>query len=132
MSPPIDAKVWASLLALEAAGEPGFLRELVAEFLAQAPKRMAALGDASQRADAAALEREAHGFKGSCGSLGARAMADCCERLETMGRDGSCAGAAEVLRALDREWLAARSALQDALERSSGSPASGRNAKRGE
>lgn len=116
MSPPIDAKMWASLLALEAAGEPGFLRELVAEFLAQAPQRMAALGDACARADAPALEREAHGFKGSCGSLGATAMADCCQRLETMGHDGSCAGAAEVLRTLDREWQAVRSALQDTLE----------------
>lgn len=112
MSPPIDAKVWESLLALEAAGEPGFLRELVAEFLAQAPKRMAALRDASARADAPALEREAHGFKGSCGSLGATAMADCCERLETMGRDASCAGAAPVLRTLEQAWQAVRSALQ--------------------
>lgn len=118
MSPPIDPRVWASLLALEAAGEPGFLRELVGEFLAQAPRRMAALGDASAHANAPALEREAHGFKGSCGSLGATAMADCCERLETMGRDGSCAGATEVLRTLDQEWQAVRSALQDALERS--------------
>ena len=124
MSPSIDAKVWESLVALEAAGEPGFLRELVAEFLAQAPQRMAALSDASTRADAPALEREAHGFKGSCGSLGATAMADCCERLETMGRDGSCATAADVLRTLDREWQAVRGALQDTLERSSGSASS--------
>lgn len=114
---PIDPQVWASLQALEAAGEPGFLRELVGEFLAQAPSRIASLRAAGARGDAQALEREAHGFKGSCGSLGAFAMADCCDRLETMGREGSCLGHAHVLAGLEEQWQAVRRALQSALVR---------------
>ena len=112
----IDPQVWASLQALEAAGEPGFLRELVGEFVAQAPSRIASLGAAGARGDAQALEREAHGFKGSCGSLGAFAMAESCDRLETMGREGSCVGHADVLAGLEEQWQAARRALESALD----------------
>lgn len=115
MTSALDPKAWASLRALEAAGEPGFLRELTGEFLAQAPARIAELRGAGARGDASALEREAHGFKGSCGALGALGMADCCDRLEAIGRGGSCLGYAEVVIALEREWQAVRRALLQAF-----------------
>ena len=113
----LDPEIWASLESLEAAGAPGFLRELVSEFLAQAPKRMARVRAAAENGDAPALEREAHAFKGSCGSLGALAMASSCDRLETMGRLGSCDGHGEVLAGLDQHWLAVRAELESALTR---------------
>jgi HPt (histidine-containing phosphotransfer) domain-containing protein len=112
MASVIDPGVWQSLQALEAAGEPGFLRELVSEFLAQAPSRIDAVRAAGARGDAQALEYEAHRLKGSCGSLGAFAMADCCDRLETLGRDGSCLGHAELLAGLEEHWQAVRVELE--------------------
>jgi len=117
MSPILDPEIWESLKSLEAAGAPGFLRELVSEFLAQAPHRMARVRAAAENGDAPALEREAHAFKGSCGSLGAFAMAASCDRLETMGRDGSCEGHAEVLASLEQHWQAVRAELEGALTR---------------
>jgi HPt (histidine-containing phosphotransfer) domain-containing protein len=117
MEPALDPKVWASLQALEAAGAPGFLRELVSAFLAQAPVRMSALREASQKGDARALELEAHTLKGSCGSLGAAAMAACCDRLETLGRAGSPLGHGDALTTLEAEWQAVRTALLRALSR---------------
>jgi HPt (histidine-containing phosphotransfer) domain-containing protein len=116
MGPAIDPKVWASLQELEAAGAPGFLRELVGTFLAQAPLRLSALRDAWRRGDARALELEAHSFKGSCGSLGAAAMAACCERLESSARQGA-PGNSDALAGLEREWPAVRAALLAALDR---------------
>jgi HPt (histidine-containing phosphotransfer) domain-containing protein len=117
MSRVLDPEIWESLESLEAAGTPGFLRELVSEFLTQAPLRMARVKAAAADGDAPALEREAHAFKGSCGSLGAFAMAASCGRLEAMGRDGSCAGHAEVLAALEQHWQAVRAELESALTR---------------
>ena len=113
----LDPEIWASLESLEAAGAPGFLRELVSEFLSQAPKRMERVRAAAENGDAQALEREAHAFKGSCGSLGAFAMAASCDRLETMGRMGSCDGHAEVVASLEQHWQAARAELERALTR---------------
>src|SRR5262245_49148904 len=117
MEPTIDPNVWASLQALEAAGTPGFLRELVSEFLAQAPQRISALREASLRGDARALEHEAHALKGSCGSLGASGMASCCDRLETLGREGSPLGHGDALVKLEEEWQVVRTALLRALSR---------------
>ena len=117
MPPALDPEVWASLESLEAAGAPGFLRELVSEFLARAPERLQRVRAAALSGDAPALEREAHAFKGSCGSLGAFAMAACCARLETMGRAGSCGGHPEVIEGLERHWQDVRSALLSALAR---------------
>lgn len=117
MDPVIDPKVWASLQALEAAGEPGFLRELVDEFLKLAPVRIESLRVAGARGDAKALEHEAHAFKGSCGSLGAVAMADCCNQLETLGREGSCAGHAGLIDDLEARWHVVRAHLESAVPR---------------
>jgi HPt (histidine-containing phosphotransfer) domain-containing protein len=110
MESAIDPKVWASLQALEAAGAPGFLRELVNAFLAQAPVRLGALREASLRGDA-------HTLTGSCGSLGAAAMAACCERLETLGREGSPLAHGDALAVLEQEWQAVRAALLHTLTR---------------
>ena len=117
MSRVLDPEIWESLVSLEAAGAPGFLRELLSEFLAQAPQRMARVRAAAATGDALALEREAHAFKGSCGTLGAFAMAASCDRLETMGRDGSCAGHDQVLAVLEQHWQAVRAELESALRR---------------
>src|SRR5262245_27574101 len=117
MEPAIDPTVWASLQALEAAGAPGFLKELVGAFLRQAPQRISAVREASQRGDARALELAAHSLKGSCGSLGATAMAACCDRLETLGREGAALGHGELLAALEQEWQTVRAALQQSLSR---------------
>lgn len=113
----IDPQVWASLQALEAAGEPGFLHELVSEFVAAVPGRLAALRTAGESADVRELERRAHSFKGSCGALGALGMAQRCEELEQMGRNGACARHAEVLEALELEWQAVRRVLEGELSR---------------
>ena len=117
MPPVLDPEIWASLESLEAAGAPGFLRELVSEFLARAPERLLRVRAAAASGDAPALEREAHAFKGSCGSLGALAMAASCDRLEAMGRQGSCGGHDEVIAGLEQHWQAVRGELESALLR---------------
>lgn len=114
MTPPIDAQVWSGLVALEAAGEPGFLEELVSEFLRTTPLRIGKLGGASERGDASALEREAHGLKGSCGAVGALRMVSLCDELETLGREARLGGAGRTVHALESELAAVRAAL-DAL-----------------
>lgn len=99
----IDPKTWASLRALEASGAPGFLREIVHEFLTTAPGRLSRLKTALQQADAAALEREAHAFKSSCGTLGARRAASALDELETLGRENRTSAAAALMAALERD-----------------------------
>lgn len=113
----IDPEVWAALVALENAGEPGFLAALVREFLDTAGPRLDRLRAANARGDASAVEWEAHSLKGSCGSLGASGMVRLCEQLEHAGTAGSGDAARGTLDALDAEWRRVREALAAELLR---------------
>jgi HPt (histidine-containing phosphotransfer) domain-containing protein len=50
------------------------------------------------------LKRAAHNLKGSSSNLGARTLAALSAELETLGKQGTLEGAAEVLSRLQREY----------------------------
>lgn len=109
----LDRRVFASLAALEA-GMPGFLRQIMGEFHGAASRRLVAMGEALRAGNSAALAFEAHGLRGSCGTLGARRMAILAERLENMGREGRTEDGLPLLPALESEYEAVRRALDTA------------------
>ena len=82
--------------------------EVVETFLRLAPARLAALEKAAEEGNAASLERTAHSFLGSCGTLGRRRMAELCAQLEVLGRAGSTEGALELVGTLQDEFALAR------------------------
>jgi len=86
----------------------GMLSEM---FLADTPRRLAALREALGREDAQALAREAHTLLGTCASLGARRMAGVCEELQALGRAGDLAPATRALDRLETEFGHVRAAL---------------------
>src|SRR5262249_10500963 len=65
---PLDESVLAALWDIDAGS---LLTEVIDTFLRIAPLRLAALRKAADKKDAAALERLAHSFLGSCANLGA-------------------------------------------------------------
>lgn len=76
----LDSTVFASLRQLDA-DEPGFLAELVGDFLAGAGARMEAIRHAFRRGGPG-IASEAHGLKGISGTVGAFRMADLAGRVE--------------------------------------------------
>jgi two-component system, sensor histidine kinase and response regulator len=68
--------------------ERALVRRLVASFLVRAPRYIDTLTAAVTAADPAALEDQAHGFKGAAANIGATGVADICYRLETLGQAG--------------------------------------------
>jgi HPt (histidine-containing phosphotransfer) domain-containing protein len=91
------------------------LPELVGLFRSETPRRIAALRAALSAGNASQLTQEAHALKSGCAQLGARQMADLCQRLEIQGRIGSMPAAAPLLEALEREFPAVTEALQAQL-----------------
>jgi HPt (histidine-containing phosphotransfer) domain-containing protein len=77
-----------SLRALEAAGEPGLLRELIDDFLETAPGRLGRLSWLARERDTAALEAEAHAVAGSCGALGLEKLRLLCRQAEKAAAAG--------------------------------------------
>jgi CheY-like chemotaxis protein len=96
----LDSSALTALRDLQGEGEPDVLAAVSADYLRDAPPRLAALHEALARADAEAVQREAHAIKGSSGSLGAVEMARLCVELEGQARAGDLIRAAELVQAI--------------------------------
>jgi HPt (histidine-containing phosphotransfer) domain-containing protein len=109
----INPKVIADLRALQSAGSPGFLAELIDLFLKEAAGHVAKLRETLHSKDARAFERAAHTLKGSCGNLGAQAMSRMCADLQTVGHDADWVRGAELLPAVEEEFKAVIRELEE-------------------
>jgi signal transduction histidine kinase/CheY-like chemotaxis protein len=87
-------------------GDAKLLESLVRIFLADCPKRLAAVRRSVTRGDGASLAGTAHALKGAVGVFGARRAFDAARALEAMGRKGELSAAQESLRVLEREIAA--------------------------
>lgn len=90
------------------AGDTEFEAELMMEFLRVTPALLADLENSIRGGDLPTLERTAHTLKGSCRSLGARAMSNPCETLEKLARSGSSQGASDLLAQVEAHFAALR------------------------
>jgi HPt (histidine-containing phosphotransfer) domain-containing protein len=100
----INPKVIGDLRALESAGSPGFVAELIDLFLKEAAVHVSKLRESLAARDARTFERSAHTLKGSCGNLGAQAMSRMCADLQTVGQTADWGRAAELLPGLEEEF----------------------------
>jgi HPt (histidine-containing phosphotransfer) domain-containing protein len=113
----LDLAVLASLRDLQETGEPDIVAEIGGLFLEHAPSKLSAIRDAADRKDARGLQMAAHSLKSSSAYVGAMRLSALCKELEEMGRSGSIEGAAEKARVLTAEFLHAKAALEEAMQR---------------
>src|SRR5215210_1088659 len=92
-------------------GDGELLAELVRLFSDDAPRRIAELRDAVAADDASAVERAAHAFKGSCGSMGAVGMSEIAAELQSVGASGDLSSAAALIERLEEEYGRVRAGL---------------------
>lgn len=112
-SEPVDMIALLSLEAAQVEGEPDLIVELIELYAEDTPRRVTAIRGALARRDRAALQRAAHGLKGSSASLGARRVAALCDELEALsGEDVAREGGALFTR-LEQEVERARLAFAD-------------------
>jgi len=88
---------------------------LVQTFFTDSAQRIEAVRAALDAADAEALRRAAHSFKGSSSNMGAPHLAELCRALEELGRSGSVAGR-QLLDELVAEFDAVRCELATELD----------------
>ena len=100
----LDRDVLATLRQLNEPGEPDVVKEVLALFVADAPRRMEAIVAAVVAHDAAALQRAAHTMKGASGTIGATALQGECRALEEFGKQQNFAAASARLEALEHEY----------------------------
>jgi HPt (histidine-containing phosphotransfer) domain-containing protein len=98
------------------AGDPDTLAELCREYVAEARLTVAKLRTALAKGDAAAVRERAHYLKGSSLMIGAKALAQCCARLEQMGRESNLGAAGAGIE----EAVAELKAVEEELTRELG------------
>jgi HPt (histidine-containing phosphotransfer) domain-containing protein len=113
--PPSTTEIEAELLE-RVGGDRALLREVVSMFLETCPGSLAELREAVARADAAAVHRLAHTFKGMVAHFGAPAAVEAAQRLEDLGRAQDLGGAEEAFAALAGAAEALRPALGRLLD----------------
>jgi PAS domain S-box-containing protein len=94
------------------AGNEELLNRVVRRFQEQAPQLLADVREAIARQDAKALHFSAHTLKGVVGNFFAAPAREAALRLETIGRSGDLAAAADAYAALEREVERLRTALE--------------------
>jgi two-component system sensor histidine kinase/response regulator len=93
-------------------GDRLLLNELMQIFRADVPRALAEIRHCATTGDTTGLERAAHGFRGACGSFGARGAVRAAHVLELMGRRAILTDVDARLDDLERETRS----LQDALQ----------------
>lgn len=110
--PILDVAVLTELL--ESTGDDvEFVRDLLDTYLAETPEHMAAIRQALEADDAAALVRPAHTLKSSSATLGAMRLSAIGRDLEMAGRSGSLkADGRAMLPDVEGTWDATSEAVQ--------------------
>jgi PAS domain S-box-containing protein len=93
---------WAAALE-RLQGDRELLEELIGVIRQEAPQLLAAVREAVERGDAAALRLSAHTLKGSLGNFAAARAVEAAKRLEIMGKQGDLSDAAQALAVLESE-----------------------------
>ena len=83
-------------------GDMVLLREIAELFVQECPQLLKEIRHAIDHGDAHALERAAHGLKGSVANFGAGRAVDAAFELEKLGRAGTLANVPESLRDLEQ------------------------------
>jgi HPt (histidine-containing phosphotransfer) domain-containing protein len=103
--------MFGQLKELEA-GAPGFLKDLIRQFLEQAVQQLALVRDFIRSRDGEGLHRAAHLLKGSAGSLGALPLMELLRSLEAAGGKRAWTEAEALLPRIEGEFIRVRTALE--------------------
>jgi CheY-like chemotaxis protein/HPt (histidine-containing phosphotransfer) domain-containing protein len=97
-------------------GGPDLARRVVGLFLETTPGIMARLRLAAISGDALEISRAAHSLRGSSRELGAVRLAQLCEEIERLARDGKLSDPASIVAELEREYECVRPLLMEQIE----------------
>jgi signal transduction histidine kinase/CheY-like chemotaxis protein len=112
------ARTWQHGAALAGVqGDQRLLRELIALFLDDAPRQMAAIRAALDAGEAAQLAGAAHTLKGAAATVAATAIAEAAQRLEELGRAEDLTKARPMLAQLEQTMTDLLAELRAVLPR---------------
>ncbi len=115
----IDPLIFDGLRELVGDEAPEFLSTLVGHFLQDVPESLRKMQAALCAGDWQEVARLAHRLKGSASNLGARGMAQLCERIHTAAAGNASARRQPLLAELEREFERVQACLSTETKRGS-------------
>lgn len=113
--PVIDNEAINNLRALGSEDDDSFLKEIVALFLDDTPKRFEELRASHAAADVVKFARAAHSVKGSASNLGAMRVRAVAEKLEYAAKENGLAGLETMTAELEAVFAEAKAELNKLL-----------------
>jgi HPt (histidine-containing phosphotransfer) domain-containing protein len=110
LDPVLDASALENLLAT-IGGDKGFLGEMIASFVSDSPKLIAAMQQALASNQAEDFRRAAHTLKSNSANFGATNLSQMARELEDMGKAGSLSTANEKIVRVESEYARVKQAL---------------------
>jgi HPt (histidine-containing phosphotransfer) domain-containing protein len=107
----LDLTTLHNLVELDDGGY-GLVKEMLAIFREDTPRRIQDIVAAAGLKDAAALSRTAHALKGGAGTLGAKAYRGLAAELEALGRSGSAEAGDDLQTRLESGFQETLAALE--------------------
>ena len=98
-------------LRVSVGDDPGFLAELIDDFVADAPTQLESLREAATSGDAIGARRAAHTLKGNGRTFGAGELATLCQDAEAAAGAGDLDAVLARVDAIDAEWRRVREEL---------------------
>jgi PAS domain S-box-containing protein len=111
----IDESILKELAALDEPGAPSVVRGLIGDYLAETPAALSAIKQHLHTGDTTELGRRAHKLAGTSASLGAKAVAEVCYRIEHGVARGETAALPGLVEELEMRFTRTRTALQRTL-----------------
>ncbi|HET8746748.1 MAG TPA: PAS domain S-box protein, partial [Ramlibacter sp.] len=111
----IDEAILKELAALDEPGAPSVVRGLVADYLNETPAALSAIKQHVHHGEMEELRRRAHKLAGTSASLGAKAVAEVCYRLEHGVGRGETTLLPGLVEELEMRFTRTRAALQQRL-----------------
>jgi PAS domain S-box-containing protein len=108
------------LKALASPEDPDSVAGFIRDYLAEGPKRLAAIEAAVAAGDAALVRGEAHNLKGSSSYMGVVRLVQACADLELSARAGDLSRSNEQFEAIREQWIQASQALSVLLQTNPG------------
>ncbi|NNU43941.1 response regulator [Ramlibacter montanisoli] len=108
----LDEAILKELAALDDPDSPSILRGLLGDYLNETPGAISAVKQHLHAGDSAEVGRRAHKLAGTSASLGAKAVAEVCYRIEHAVQRGESAPLPALVEELEMRFTRTRGALQ--------------------
>lgn len=110
--PILDQRVLDNVRQLQEPGEADFLTEMIGLYLTDAPLLMDRIRRSLKVNELAGARKAAHSLKGISGNLGARRLAEMCDRMERLAEVEELAAVQDMLENMEMEFERVCAALE--------------------